>query len=57
MKNKKHYFQTTKKKQLYYTELKSPNKTAVVFFHGLMSDISGKKVKYFKNLCKKNKIK
>ena len=56
MKNKKHYFQTSKKKQLYYTEIKSPNKTSVVFLHGLMSDISGKKVKYFKNLCKKNKI-
>ena len=56
MKNKKNYFYTLKKQSLYYTEVSTKSKIAVFFLHGLMSDITGKKVKYLKNLCRKNNI-
>ena len=56
MKNKKNYFYTLKKQSLYYTEVSTKSKIAVFFLHGLMSDVTGKKVKYLKSLCKKNNI-
>lgn len=56
MKNKKNYFLSLDKTTLHYTELRTKSKIAVFFLHGLMSDITGKKVKYLKNICKKNKI-
>ncbi|MAK12336.1 MAG: alpha/beta hydrolase [Candidatus Pelagibacter sp.] len=56
MKNKKNYFYTSKKQSLYYTEVSTKSRITVFFLHGLMSNISGKKVKYLKSLCKKNKI-
>ena len=56
MKNKKNYFYTKEKQSLYYTEVSTKSKVAVFFLHGLMSDISGKKVKYLRSLCKKNNI-
>ena len=48
MKNKKNYFNTLKKQSLYYTEVSTKSKIAVFFLHGLMSDVTGKKVKYLK---------
>ena len=56
MKNKKNYFYTLKKQTLYYTEVSTKSKIAVFFLHGLMSDISGKKVNYLKSICKKHNI-
>lgn len=56
MKNKKNYFAISKTEYLYFTEIRTKSKIAVLFLHGLMSDISGKKVKYFKSLCKKNNL-
>ena len=56
MKNKKNYFLSLDKTTLHYTELRTKSKIAVFFLHGLMSDITGKKVKYLKNICKKNNI-
>ena len=56
MKNKKNYFLSLSKTTLHYTELRTKSKIAVFFLHGLMSDIKGKKVKYLKNICKKNNI-
>ena len=56
MKNKKNYFYTLKKQSLYYTEVSTKSKIAVFFLHGLMSDVTGKKVKYLKSLCRKNNI-
>lgn len=56
MKNKKNYFYTLKKQSLYYTEVSNKSKIAVFFLHGLMSDVTGKKVKYLKSLCRKNNI-
>ena len=44
MKNKNNYFYTLKKLSLYYTEVSTKSKIAVFFLHGLMSDITGKKV-------------
>lgn len=56
MKNKKNYFAISKTEYLHFTEIRTKSKIAVLFLHGLMSDISGKKVKYFKSLCKKNNL-
>lgn len=56
MENKKKFFALTKRDYLHFTEIKSKSKIAVFFLHGLMSDISGKKVKYFRNFCKKNSV-
>ena len=56
MKNKKNYFIGSNKHKLHYSQIKFNSKYAVFFLHGLMSDISGKKVIFLKNLCKKNKI-
>jgi esterase/lipase len=56
MKNKKNYFIGSNKHKLHYSQIKFNSKYAVFFLHGLMSDISGKKVIFLKNLCTKNKI-
>ena len=56
MKNKKNYFLSNSKQLLHYYEVKSKSKIAIFFLHGLMSDISGKKIKYLRSLCKKNNI-
>ena len=56
MKNKKNYFFTSNKQSIHFTFLKGKSKVGVLFLHGLMSDISGKKVKFIKSLCKKNKL-
>lgn len=56
MKNKKNYFLSNSKQLLHYNEVKSKSKIAIFFLHGLMSDISGKKIKYLRSLCKKNNI-
>ena len=56
MKNKKNYFISSNKHKLHYSQIKFNSKYAVFFLHGLMSDISGKKVIFLKKLCKKNKI-
>ncbi len=56
MKNKKNYFLSYSKQSLYYTEVSCKSKIAIFFLHGLMSDISGKKVQYLKSFCKKKNI-
>ena len=56
MKNKKNYFLASNKQLIHFTFLKAKSKVVVLFLHGLMSDISGKKVKFIKSLCKKNKL-
>ena len=56
MKNKKNYFTSSNKQSIHFTFLKAQSNIGVLFLHGLMSDISGKKVKFLKSLCKKNKL-
>jgi len=56
MKNKKNYFISSNKQSIHFNFLKAQSNIGVLFLHGLMSDISGKKVKFIKSLCKKNKL-
>ncbi len=56
MKNKKNYFLTSNQQSVHYTIVRSKSNIAVFFLHGLLSDISGKKVKFLKSLCKTKKL-
>ena len=50
------YFLTLKKRKINYLLINKNSQIAVVFFHGFMSDMSGKKPVAFQNFCKKHKI-
>ena len=49
------YFKLTKFKRRRYLELNQKNSDYIVFLHGFMSDLEGKKPKTCLNFAKKNK--
>ena len=50
------YLRLTKTKKIRYLKHKEKNSTYIVFLHGFMSDLEGKKPKTFFNFAKKNKL-
>ena len=50
------FFYLSKSKKIRFSVLKSKSKLCVIFLHGFMSDITGKKPFFFKKICRKNKI-
>lgn len=56
MKNKKKYYISSNHQSIHYTKVSSKSNIAIFYLHGLMSDITGKKVRFLKSFCKKKKI-
>ena len=54
--NKFNYFKITKIRKIRYLKLYKKNAVYIVFLHGFMSDLEGKKPKIFYNFAKKNKL-
>ncbi|MDC3006735.1 alpha/beta hydrolase [Candidatus Pelagibacter sp.] len=54
--NKFNYFKINKSKKIRYLKHDQENTTYVVFLHGFMSDLEGKKPHAFLNFAKKNKL-
>ena len=52
-----HYHKLSKTKKIRYLKHSQKNSDYVVFLHGFMSDLEGKKPKTFLNFAKKNKLK
>ena len=50
------YFVTASKRKIKYLYAKKNNQIAVVFFHGFMSDMIGKKPRAIQRFCRKQKI-
>ena len=50
------YFKINKSKKIRYLKYNQKNATYIVFLHGFMSDLEGKKPKVFLNFAKKNKL-
>ena len=50
------YFKLTKTKKIRYLKYNQKNSPYIVFLHGFMSDLEGKKPKTFLNFAKKNKL-
>ena len=50
------YLKITKTRKLRYLKLIKKNATYIVFLHGFMSDLEGKKPKNFYNFAKRNKL-
>ena len=50
------YFNISKTKKIRYLSIKSPSKICIIFLHGFMSDIEGKKPASFAKFCLKKKI-
>ena len=50
------YLKLNKSKKLRYLKLNQKNSDYIVFLHGFMSDLEGKKPKTFLNFAKKNKL-
>ncbi len=50
------YFTTSSKKKIRYLFLKKNSEITVVFFHGFMSDMTGKKPTSIQKFCIKNKL-
>ena len=50
------YFKTSKKRKIKYLLINKNSEITVVFFHGFMSDMTGKKPSAIQNFCKKHKI-
>ena len=50
------YFQITKTRKIRYLRYIKKNTTYIVFLHGFMSDLEGKKPKAFLNFAKKNNL-
>ena len=50
------FFLTKKKEKIRYQFINGKKPLAVVFLHGLMSDLTGTKVKKFKDVCKQSDI-
>ena len=50
------YFKTSKNRKIKYLLVNKNSEIAVVFFHGFMSDMTGKKPSAIQNFCKKHKI-
>ena len=54
--NKFNYLKINKYKKIRYLKYSQKNTTYIVFLHGFMSDLEGKKPKTFLNFAKKNKL-
>ena len=54
--NKFSYLKINKFKKIRYSKYNQKNATYIVFLHGFMSDLEGKKPKTFLNFAKKNKL-
>ena len=54
--NKFSYLKINKSKKIRYLKYNQKNATYIVFLHGFMSDLEGKKPKAFLNFAKKNKL-
>ena len=54
--NKFNYLKINKYKKIRYLKYSQKNTTYIVFLHGFMSDLEGKKPKAFLNFAKKNKL-
>ena len=50
------YYKLSKAKKIRYLKLYQKNRDYIVFLHGFMSDLDGKKPKSFLNFAKKNKL-
>ena len=50
------YFKITKSKKIRYLKISKKKATYVVFLHGFMSDLEGKKPRSFLNFSKKNNL-
>ncbi|MFL2897059.1 MAG: serine aminopeptidase domain-containing protein [Candidatus Pelagibacter sp.] len=50
------YFKINKSKKIRYLKYNQKNTTYIVFLHGFMSNLEGKKPKVFLNFAKKNKL-
>ena len=50
------YLKLSKTKKIRYIKLDQKNSVFIVFLHGFMSDLEGKKPKTFLNFAKKNKL-
>ena len=50
------YFTTSSKKKIKYLFIKKNSQITVVFFHGFMSDMIGKKPTMIQRFCRKNKL-
>ena len=48
------YLKITKKRKIRYSKHTQNNSAYIVFLHGFMSDLEGKKPKTFLNFAKKN---
>ena len=53
---KYNYYKISKSKKIRYLKLSQKNKLHIVFLHGFMSDLEGKKPKHFLKFAIKNKI-
>ena len=51
-----HYYKLSKTKKIRYLKHYQKNRSYIVFLHGFMSDLEGKKPKTFLNFAKKNKL-
>ena len=54
--SKFYYLEINKSKKIRYLKYNQKNATYIVFLHGFMSDLEGKKPKSFLNFAKKNKL-
>jgi len=54
--NNFNFLKISKKRKIRYLKLSKKNATYIVFLHGFMSDLEGKKPKAFLNFAKKNKL-
>ena len=54
--NKFYYLKINKSKKIRYLRYNQKNSTYIVFLHGFMSDLEGKKPKTFLSFAKKNKL-
>ena len=54
--SKFNYLKINKSKKIRYLKNYQKNTTYIVFLHGFMSDLEGKKPKTFLNFSKKNKL-
>ena len=54
--NNFNYFKISKSRKIRYLKHIKKNRTYIVFLHGFMSDLEGKKPKVFLNFAKKNKL-
>ena len=50
------YFSTSNKRKIKYLFLNRKSQITVVFFHGFMSDMMGKKPKAIANFCRRQKL-